>query len=240
MLSVAFHSLGALSIVIDRAKFSTFIFDPNNIGDFLSWYYKKDERIKVLLVEGFDAALAAHLDYMDGSVRVLLSESPDKCREAGIPNPIDCEISERCTIKKLTCKNINQLIEDDNGTLPKSLQTRCELAGSREGKLLELIKACTKGLSKDDKDAFKREVCAALIGCKGGKKFMRTVQEDALQALNKYMVKKQDAMFRAYKAALFGSSVESACKENKVKPEDLRLVIKYVPFGWHKFSQPLV
>lgn len=238
MLSVAFHSLGALSIVIDRAKFSTFIFDPNNFGDFLAWYYKKDERIKVLLVEGFEAAKIARLDYMVG-VRIILSESPDKFRETNMPHPIDCEISEKeCTIKKLTCKNINQLIEDDTGSLPKCLQTRCELAGSREGKLLRLIKDCTSEMSKNEKDDFKRAVCAKIIGCKSvGKKIAAGSAE--WQRLEKFIVRKQDAMFGAYRDVLFGSTVEDACSK-KIKAEDLRLVIKYVPFGWHKFSQPLV
>lgn len=244
MLSVAFHSLGALSIIIDRTQFNTFVFDTKTVNEFVAWLYKADDRIKLLLVEGLSLARMLRLDTLD-NVRVILSESPDKIREAGLPNPIDCDLtSTGCDIKKLTCKNINQMILDD--IAPANIAAK-PVEGSRSGKLLQRIKDIhmPQRLSDDEVGRFKKTVCEQLVNV-ASSKTNDAIYGKALKAagskakkLERYITKNQDRMFAAYADMLLGNTIGTTSLLHGVSNEDLRLVIKYVPLKWYKFTKPL-
>lgn len=247
MLAVAFTSLGALSIVIDRALFHTFLYtgETANVDELLVWRALKDTRTKLLLIEG-KAVLKNILRYDKlEDVKILLSEHVGYLAEEGVL-PCDAVLAGTWQVQKVT-GSINELLLGSpfgaRALLPKTtlelgstkglLAVVCneflaDYADHTSSKTLKYAKI--EGITKPSD--IKKLLCEHMV-------YVSKFPWEMTPALLKYC-KKQDRLFKAYYYIFkYNNSVEQASKAFKIPKEDLFYVLKYAPFVLgRKFLKP--
>jgi hypothetical protein len=236
--AVSFHSLGALSVVIDRNVFSTYYFDSigANASDFITWLHKKDDRLKVLLVDNVKVVKRSHLNNL-GVVRLLVNDTPDNLKTYDLL-PLDCEFNvNRYDIKKLTCRNINQLLGETLNPIPASL-TPDEITGSKQGELLDLIKGVLDKNEDYDRNIFKTVICRSLVYVPymNDPALYKVAERSITSKLHNFMKENKENLFKSYISVLLGDDFKMVCDGNGVNEKDLRLIIKYVPLQWYNFN----
>lgn len=237
MLAVAFTSLGALSIVIDRSLFHTFLYTGDNIPEFLVWRATKDNRTRLMLIEGM-SLLKGILRYDTLSdIKILLSEHADRLLEDKI-SPCDAVFAGTWQIQKLTCKQINKMVCDDATAIPANLLPKpLEMGSFDNSRLSKFNNAFITAYGSKTPEArnwrklclihkpseIKRSICEHIV-CVNSIVWALPVDFD------KYLSKRKERLFKAYIYIYkYGLSVERAADLTKTSKEDLFYILKYVP-----------
>lgn len=236
MLAVAFTSLGALSIVIDRSLFHTFLYTGANIEELLAWRKVDDTRVKLMLIEGM-TLLKSILRYDAlADIKILLSDHADRLLEDKI-FPSDAILVDTWQIQKLTCQQINNSLAAIPYGVPASLLPKKAHEGSTEGSLLAAMangfvrvygsqtaeaKSWRKIKLERQPAEIKRQICEWVV-------FVSEFPWPVTKEMTKF-IKRRDRLFNAYIYVYkYGYNVEHAATAAKIPKEDLFYILKFVP-----------